>query len=122
LERCAGDEQSSTRDEGANDLREDRIDILDSMGFVDDDILERKFLQSSLFDQAHFVRSNTDFEILRNEPASNNFRAFFFGAGQSDNVEIRGPLLEFTMPVLEGRLGDDNEVRPRDIPVVFKVS
>ena len=92
------------------------------MGFVDDDILERKFLQSSLFDQAHFVRSNTDFEILRNEPASNNFCVFFFGASQSDNVKIWGPLLEFTMPVLEGRLGEDDKVRPRDIPVVFKVS
>jgi len=30
---CAGDEKSSTRDEGANNLREYRVDVFDPMGF-----------------------------------------------------------------------------------------
>ena len=81
MERRSGDEKSSTRDERANNLRKDRIDVFDSMGFVDDDVLERKFLQGSRFDQAHFVCCNTDLEILSNEPGSDNFRTFFFGAG-----------------------------------------
>jgi hypothetical protein len=67
------------------------------MDFVNDDILEWEFLQSSRFDQAHFIR-------LSNEPGSDNFRTFVFGASQHDKIEIRSPLLGFTVPVLKRRL------------------
>ena len=122
LKRCSGDEKSSTRDERANNLREDGIDVFDSMGFVNNDIFERKFLQSSRFDQAHFIRGNTNMEILSNEPGSNNFRTFVFSASQHGKAEIRSPLLEFTVPVLKCRLGYNNQVRPRDISVMFEIS
>ena len=95
--------------------------FLNVMGFVDDNVLERKLFQSRLFDQAHFILGNTHFKILRNEPAGDNFCAFFFGASQCNDIEIGSPLLEFTVPVLESRLGYDNQVRARDIPVVFKI-
>ena len=102
MERCSGNEKSSTRDEHTNNLREDRIDLFDSMGFVDD--------------------GNTDFKILRNKPASDNFRALVVESSQGDNVEIWSPLFEFTVPILECGLGYDDQVRARDIPVVFKIS
>jgi hypothetical protein len=54
--------------------------FFDSMGFVDDDILEREFFQSRRFDQAHFIRGNTNLETLSKEPGSDNFRTLVFGA------------------------------------------
>jgi hypothetical protein len=48
---------------------EDRVDVFDAMGFVDDNVFERELLQGRRFDQADFVRGNTHFKILRNEPA-----------------------------------------------------
>ena len=38
LERGPGDEQTSSRVEQANDLGEDRVDILDSVRLVNDDV------------------------------------------------------------------------------------
>jgi hypothetical protein len=45
LQRGAGDQQSAPGDEGADNLRKERIDVLDPMRFVDYDILETKFLE-----------------------------------------------------------------------------
>jgi hypothetical protein len=60
-----------------------------------DNVFERKLLQARLFDQAHFVRGNIHFKILRNEPARVKIRAIFFGACQRNDIEIGSPLLEF---------------------------
>jgi hypothetical protein len=38
------------RDEGANNLGKHRIDVFDVMGFVDDNVFERKLLQGRCFD------------------------------------------------------------------------
>ena len=42
LQWCAGNEQAAARQEHADDLREDRVHVLDAVGFVDDDVLEGK--------------------------------------------------------------------------------
>lgn len=78
LQRCSRNQQPSPRYERPNDLRKNRIDVLDSVRFVNDDILERKLLQSRFFDETDLVGRYTDFKVLRYQAGGDDFGAFVF--------------------------------------------
>ena len=50
--------------EKSDDLRQEGIDILDSMRFVNDNVLPADLLQAGFLALADFVRSNADVERL----------------------------------------------------------
>ena len=89
-------------------MREDGIYVLDSMGFIDDNILETEFLERRFLDEADLVTCNADFEVLRDESVRDDCCALVFCTGEEDNVEVRGPLFELTRPILEGCFWDDD--------------
>jgi hypothetical protein len=103
-------------------LREDRVDVLDSVRLINDDILETELLEYTFFDQADFVARDADLEVLRQKASCDNFRALFLGAREKGNVEVRSPLLEFARPVLQRRFWNNNKVKARGRALVLKIS
>jgi hypothetical protein len=82
-------------------LSEERVDIFDTVGFVDDDIFKRELLERRLLYETDFIRGYTDIEILRDESIGNDLCAFLLGTSQNDNIYIRRPLLKLSSPVLK---------------------
>ena len=78
LQRRSGDQQPPPRYERPNDLRKNRINVLDSVRLVDDDILKRKLLQSGFFDETDFVGRYADFKVLCYQAGGDDFGAFIF--------------------------------------------
>lgn len=76
LQRCPGNQQPPPRYERPNDLRKNGIDVLDSVRFVNDDILERKLLQSGFFDETDLVGCYADFKVLCYQAGGDDFGAF----------------------------------------------
>ncbi len=64
LQRCTGDQQSSTADESPNDLAEKRVDILDTVCFIDYDVLPAELLQGGFLAKTHLVGGDEDVEVL----------------------------------------------------------
>lgn len=91
-------------------MREDRVDILDSVRFINNDILETELLEHTFLDQTDFVARDADLELLRQKAARNNFRALFLCAREKGNVEVRSPPLEFARPVLQRRFWHDDKM------------
>jgi predicted enzyme involved in methoxymalonyl-ACP biosynthesis len=89
-------------------LREDGIDVLNSMRFVDDDILEAEFLERRFLDEADLITCYADFEVLRDESVRDDFCALVFCTSEEDNVKVRSPLFELARPILESCFWDDN--------------
>lgn len=121
LQRRASDQQPSPRDERPNDLRKNRVDILDPVRLVDHDILETELLQRRFLDKTDFVRSDADIEVLRDETGGDELRALFLRAGENDGTDVWRPLTELPGPVLEGRFRDDDEMGAGGICLVFQV-
>lgn len=65
LERCSSNEQTRTRVEHPDDLTEHRVDILDSMSLVDNDVLPGDLLEGRFFSKTELVGSDDDVEGLR---------------------------------------------------------
>ena len=101
LQRGTRDQQPSTGDEGADDLRKNGIHVLDTVRFVNDDIFEAEFLEGRFLDEADLVARYTYFEILWDELVGDDLCAYLFGLGEDDNVHVRSPLFELARPVLE---------------------
>lgn len=89
------------------------------MRFVDHDIRKRELLERGTLDKADFVRRDANFEVLRDETGSDRLGAFFFRAGEGDNMRVWCPPFELACPVLESGFGDDDQVRTCDVAVVF---
>jgi hypothetical protein len=100
--------------------REHGIDVLDAVRLVDDDVLERELLEGGLLDETNFIRCHADFEVLRDEAGRDDLRALL-RAAKDDDVRVRRPLPELASPVLEGGLGNGDEVGPRNVAVVLEV-
>lgn len=77
MKGSTGDEKTATGDEASYDLGEDGVYVLNAMGFVDNDILEREFLEGRFFDKADLIRGDTNFEILRKEAVRDNLSTLF---------------------------------------------
>jgi hypothetical protein len=121
LQRCPGDKETATRCEGPNDLRQYRVDILDPVRLVDDNIFERKLLEGGFLDETNFIGRYADFEILRNQPLGDDIGTFLFSSSEEYDVEFRGPVSKLASPILQGRLGNNNEMRTGNISVEFEV-
>lgn len=101
LERRSRDEHSSAGDESAHNLGKDGVDILDTMGLVDDDILERKFLERALFDETYLVASDAHVKVLGYQTCRDDFSTFLLRSGQEHYVRPRCPFFELARPVLQ---------------------
>lgn len=55
LQRRSGDEEPSSRVENSDDLTEKRVDVLDSVRLVDDDVLPRELFERRLLSEDHLV-------------------------------------------------------------------
>lgn len=96
------------------------------MRFVNNDVLPRDLLQMRLFHQAHFVRRNTDFKVdwfdarldkLRldrkvSARKKHNIDTMTYSRllvpVEDESIEIRHPLVELILPVMQGGFGDDD--------------
>lgn len=73
-----------------------------------------------MLDKTNLIRRHADFEVLRDEAGRDDLRALL-RAAKDDDVHVRRPLPELASPVLEGGLGNDDEVGPRYVAVVLEV-
>jgi hypothetical protein len=121
LERGAGDEQAPAARERANDLGEDAVRVLDPVRLVDDDVLEAQLLDSALLDQAELIRGDEHLEVDRQYALLYNRGTLLLRTGEHDGPEVRRPLLELALPVLQRRLGHDDDVRTRGVAVMLEV-
>ena len=69
LQGRSGNEHSSSRSECSDDLTEERIDILDSVGLVDNDVLPTELLQRRLFPDTKLVGSDENVKLLGEDDA-----------------------------------------------------
>ena len=104
LQRCARDEQPTAGQERAHDLGEDRVDVLDTVGLVDHDVLKRKPTKGALFNQTYFVGRDADLEVTVNESVVDYLCSLLLRTCKDGNIEIRRPLLKFSSPILQCRL------------------
>ena len=77
MEGSTGDEKTATGNEASYNLGEDGVNVLDMMGFINNDVLGREFLKGRFFNKADLIRGDADFEILRKEAVGDNPGAFF---------------------------------------------
>jgi hypothetical protein len=103
-------------------LREDRVDVLDSVRLINNDVLETELLEHTFLDQTDFVARDADLEILRQKATRDNFRTLFLGAREKANVEVRTPSLELACPVLQRGFWHNDKMEARDRALVLKVS
>ena len=102
LQRSSSNQQSATGREGSDDLGEYGVDVLDTMCLVNGDIFKREFLERGLLDQTQLVSCDADLKVLWEESVCNDVRALLFPAAKESHIEVRGPFLELSRPILEG--------------------
>ncbi|KAI3476086.1 hypothetical protein L1887_62392 [Cichorium endivia] len=122
LERRAGDEQAGARVEGTHDLGEHRVDVLDAVRLVNDDVLPRELLERALFAQAHLVGGDEHVKVLGQQVFVDDLVALLLGALEGDHVEAGHPALELAVPVVQRRLGHDDEVEAGRVAEVAEVA
>lgn len=144
LERRSGDKKPRARVKDANDLTEHRVDVLDAVRFVDDDVLPGELLESALLAEAELVRGDEDVEGLRQDLALHDFGlresgsasvsikqrtkprektyALLLATAKHDYVESRNPAFKLASPVVESTLRDDDEMRAMNATVELEVA
>jgi hypothetical protein len=70
-----------------HDLQKNRIDIIDTASFVNDDVFETEFLEGRFLDEADIIARYAHFEMLWAESVHDVF-VLFFGSGEDDDVHI----------------------------------
>jgi hypothetical protein len=126
--------------EDPDDLRKHRVDVLDTVGLVDDDVLPGELLEGGLLAEAELVRGDEDVEGLGKDLGGDNFGLrrrdesvrvsreedwtypLFLPSLEEDDVESRDPVGKLPGPVVERTLGDDDEVRTVDLLVELEVT
>src|SRR5450432_3999249 len=81
---------------------------------VDYNVLPSKLLQMSLLSQNHFVTGNADIEFLINKPIVDKCVALIFGSLKNQNVDLRRPFGKLSLPVVERRFWDRDQMRASD--------
>jgi len=140
LERCTRDEETATAGKDADDLGEDGIDVFDTVGFVNDDVVEGELFEGVLLAETHFVGGDTDFELLREEAFSDDHRLktllgqynykgtyiltypLVLRASQNNDIKVRNPFSEFACPVLESTLRNYDQMRSGHVSIVLKIT
>lgn len=90
------------------------------MRLVDNDIFEAELLKRAFLNEAYFVAGDADVEVLRDEPASDDFGALLLGTSENDDIDVRRPPFELASPVLQGRFWDDDQMGAGDLAMMFK--
>ena len=110
LQRGTSDKESVSGVEHADHLSKGRLLVLDTMRFVDDDVLPSKLLEGGLLAQDHLVTCDADIEILVHEFITDDLRTFILVALQDENLDLGNPLGELAPPVVQCGLGHGDEV------------
>lgn len=122
LQRSSRDEQSSARVEQPDDLGQDRVDILDPMRLINDDVLPGQLFERGFLALADLVRSDTHIEPLSQDRLLANGGTLILVTAEDDCAEARDPVRKLARPVVERRFGHDNQVRAGDIAVNLQVA
>ena len=80
-----------------------------------------KTSSTRLLDETHLVRSNANFETLRNNSSGDDLRMFVLRSCQRDDPKVRSPVSELARSVLECGFGDDDEIGSGNVAVVLEV-
>ena len=92
------------------------------MSFIDDQISPVELLEDRLLTNTHLIRRHTHVPLPRKYDVTHEGGALVLTTNEADSSEGGTPALEFVHPVLEGRLGSDDEVGGGDVAVVFHVT
>lgn len=136
LEGSAGDEESGARVKDPHDLGEHRVDVLDSVCLVDDDVFPGELLESRLFAETELVRRDEHVERLGHDLGRNHRRldnqhgsssgdgthSLLLVALEKHNVEPGHPALKLARPVLKRTLGHNHEMGTMDALVKLEVA
>jgi hypothetical protein len=63
LQRRSSDEEPATAGESSNDLTKQRVDVLDTMSFVDDNVLPAELFEGRFLAETHLVRRDKDVKV-----------------------------------------------------------
>mmetsp|Transcript_32858 Transcript_32858/g.77904 ORF Transcript_32858/g.77904 Transcript_32858/m.77904 type:complete len:460 (-) Transcript_32858:740-2119(-) len=100
---------------------EDGVLVLDAVGLVDDDISPVELLEKVLLLDDHLKGSDTDIKLPRNKFHGLGPLPLLRVAMELDRADDGAPPPELVQPVVEGRLGHEHEVGPRDAAVLVEV-
>jgi hypothetical protein len=89
-----------------------RFEILDILGFIEDDVVPPLAFENRVILYDQFIGSDTDVKSIRFVPTVALGFTFFLIAIVRQNFEPRTPLLKFYFPVDDDRSGDYNKMRP----------
>src|SRR2546423_12606734 len=92
------------------------------MSLIDDNVLPREFLQMSLLPEDHLVACNAYIELFVNQSFIDQSMPIVFGTLQDQDVYLRSPPGEFSVPVVEGGLWNCDEMRTLDTADMAKIS
>src|ERR1700712_513880 len=81
---------------------------------VNNDVLPSKLLQMCFFSKNHLVTRNADIKLLINETLVYQSVALILGSLQNQNIDFWSPLGKFSLPIIERRLRDSNQMRACD--------
>ena len=121
LQGGSRNEKPTSRQKGANNLRQNGVGVFDTVGLVDDDVLKGELLQRGALTQAQLIRGDENVKILRNEPVGDDFRSLFLGSCQDGDIDVWCPIGELPSPILQCRLRYNNQMRTVDVLVVLQV-
>lgn len=121
LQGSTCDEKTTSRQERADNLGQHGVGIFDTVGLVDDDVLEGELLQRGALAQAQLIRSDENIEVLRDKSVGDNLRSLFLGSRKDGDIHIWCPISELSSPILERRFRNNNQVRTVDVFVVLQI-
>jgi len=117
-----GDQQAVRRVQLLDHLEEDGLLVLDAVRLVDDDVLPFERGEHRLLLDDHLVRRHAHVE----RPFLHHGRllrdAVVLGAVEFDGPDHGAPLPKLVDPVVQRRLGHDDEVGPRDAAELVQVA
>lgn len=122
LKGRSGDEQAVAGIKEADDLGQNGVDILDAVGFVNDNILPGNLLEAVFFALADLVRSDDDIKVLGENARVDGASSLLFGTAKVDDVEAGHPSSDLSNPVVLGGLGHNDQVGAVNAADEFEVS
>ncbi|KAI6752645.1 hypothetical protein HG530_013397 [Fusarium avenaceum] len=81
-----------------------------------------KLLQMRFLSQHHLVTRDANIELFVNESLIDEVLSLVFGTLKYQNVNFRCPPGKLSLPVVEGRFGNNNQVRSSDVKDVSELS
>jgi len=123
LERSSCQQNTIASFKGTNSYRERRRLVLQTMSFIDDQVLEAEFVECVPLDIANLICSHNHvpIAILVSLPwlqdCIDNVVTRSFVTVEFDNVQGWRPARKFVHPVTQSTLRNDNQMRTSDISI-----